>query len=500
MTSSPPCPAPFNLAAHVLRRAGARAAHPALEILHPEGAEVWSHGRLEAAVRGVGTGLLALGLPQGARVLMRLGNTPAFPLLFLGAIAVGLVPVPTSAALTEAEITPMAAALGPALIVAEPGVARPRHAAPVLTAQDLLAMTALPPAAYQQGDPDRLAYAIFTSGTSGRPMPVAHAHRAIWARGMMRDGWEGLSPEDRLLHAGAFNWTYTLGTGLLDPWAIGATALIPAAGTPVAALSALAARHGATILAAAPGVYRQMLRAGLPKLPALRHGLSAGEALPPALRTGWRAATGTDLHEALGLSECSTFLSGSPSRPAPEGASGYPQPGRRIALLDGTGQELAGAASGALAIHRSDPGLMIGYLDQPEATAARFSGDWFVTGDQASRDAGGAYTFLGRSDDMMNPGGFKVSPREVEAALASVPGLLDCAVTEVEIAPGARIIACFYTAARPLPRQALADHAAAHLARWKQPRHYQPLDALPRNANLKLDRRALAALFQPEPQ
>jgi acyl-coenzyme A synthetase/AMP-(fatty) acid ligase len=57
---------------------------------------------------------------------------------------------------------------------------------------------------------------------------VAHAHRAVWARRMMMHGWYGLTPEDRLLHAGAFNWTFTLGTGLLDPWAMGATALIPA--------------------------------------------------------------------------------------------------------------------------------------------------------------------------------------------------------------------------------------------------------------------------------
>lgn len=110
MENWPPCPAPFNLAAHVLARAATWAEKPALEVLHPDGADVWSYARLEAAVRGCGTGLLALGLPAGARVLMRLGNTPAFPVLYLAAIAVGLVPVPTSAALTVPEITAMAAA------------------------------------------------------------------------------------------------------------------------------------------------------------------------------------------------------------------------------------------------------------------------------------------------------------------------------------------------------------------------------------------------------
>ncbi len=92
------------------------------------------------------------------------------------------------------------------------------------------ALRDLPPADYALGDPDRPAYAVFTSGTSGATRAVLHAHRAIWARGMMVEGWYGLSDDDRLLHAGAFNWTYTLGTGLMDPWTIGATALIPAEG------------------------------------------------------------------------------------------------------------------------------------------------------------------------------------------------------------------------------------------------------------------------------
>lgn len=481
-----PCPRPFNMAAYVLRHAVDLADKPALIVLGDQ-ADVWSYAHLEAAVRGVGTGLLAMGLRPGARVLMRLGNTPAFPLLFLGAIAVGLVPVPTSAALTVVEITAMARGLSPELVVVGDGVALPDMAVPVLSEAEVLAMAALPPCAYVITDADQLAYIVFTSGTSGRPMAVAHAHRALWARGMMHQGWQGLQASDRLLHAGAFNWTYTLGTGLLDPWVMGAAALIPAAGTTPADLGGLLARHGATIFAAAPGVYRQMLKAPLPALPDLRHGLTAGETLPEALRLAWQAASCTDVHEALGLSECSTFLSGSPARPAPLGTAGYVQPGRRIAVLDAAGQP---ADTGTLAIHRDDPGLMLGYLDAPEATAARFAGDWFLTGDLVAQDPDGAIRYLGRGDDMMNAGGYRVSPLEVEAALAACPGVTDCAVTEVAGRDGTRIIACFYVADADLT-VALTAHAAQNLARYKQPRRFIRLDALPRNANNKLNRRAL---------
>ena len=86
-----------------------------------------------------------------------------------------------------------------------------------------------------------------------------------------------LRETDRLCHAGAFNWTYTLGTGLMDPWTMGATALIPAPGTEITALPALLRQHGATIFAAAPGVYRKMVQGrDRMDLPDLRHGLVRG--------------------------------------------------------------------------------------------------------------------------------------------------------------------------------------------------------------------------------
>lgn len=494
----PPCPAPFNLARHVLEASCARGPEQvALQIVSTDGAESWTYARLMSAVRGCGTGLLARGLVPGDRVLMRLGNVVEFPVLFLGAIAAGLVPVPTSAALTGPEITRMAAVMAPALIVAGDGVALPDPLpCPIVTADELVAWERLPPCAWAMGDPERLAYAVFTSGTSGRAQAVGHAHRAIWARGMMHRGWEGISQTDRVLHAGAFNWTYTLGTGLMDPWTLGATALIPAAGVEARELGLLLQRFDATVFAAAPGVYRQMLRAGLPALPMLRHGLSAGEALPEALRAEWQAATGCAVHEALGMTEVSTYLSGSPARPALPGTAGWVQTGRRVAVLSPDGVPVMRGEVGVLAVHRGDPGVMLGYLGDEAATAARFQGDWFVTGDLAVMGPEGAIRFAGRADDLMNAGGFRVSPLEVEAVMAICPGVEDVAVTEVEVRPGVRVIGCFFVGSAEVG--ALEAHAAAQLARWKQPRLFHRLDALPRSANNKLNRRALAALLPPQ--
>jgi acyl-coenzyme A synthetase/AMP-(fatty) acid ligase len=493
----PPCPAPFNLARHVLEASCARVPdRMALQILSPKGAERWSYARLMAAVRGCGTGFLARGLRPGDRVLLRLGNEVAFPVAFLGAVAAGLVPVPTSAALTRAEVTRMAAVVSPKLIVSGDGVALPDPLpCPVVGAAEVMGWEGLPPCDWDMGDPDRLAYAVFTSGTSGRAQAVGHAHRAIWARGMMHRGWEGISEADRVLHAGAFNWTYTLGTGLMDPWTVGAVAMVPAAGVEVAALPLLMKRFDVTVFAAAPGVYRQMLRGPMPALPKLRHGLSAGEAMSAEVRAAWEAATGRAVHEALGMTEVSTYVSGSPERPAAPGTAGWVQDGRRVAVLGEDGTPVARGEVGVLAVHRSDPGVMLGYLGDAAGTAARYQGDWFVTGDLAEMTAEGAILFRGRADDLMNAGGFRVSPQEVEAAIASCPGVAECAVTEVELKPGVRVIGCFYVSDNPVAEAGLLAHAEAVLARWKQPRLWCRVDALPRSANNKLNRRALQGLL-----
>lgn len=491
-----PCPHPFNMAAHVLRHAATTPDKVALSVIAPDGADDWRYDRLAAAVRGTGTGLLAAGFVPGDILLMRLGNTVDFPLAYLGAIAVGLVPVPTSSQLTAVEVAKMVAGLSPKGILRDPRVACPDDIdVPVIDTAALQAMRDLPPCDDAMSDPDRLAYIIYTSGTSGVQRAVMHAHRAIWARRMMHQGWYGLGPEDRLLHAGAFNWTYTLGTGLMDPWSVGATALIPAEGVPPEGLPQLLADHGATIFAAAPGVYRKMLSHHMKiDLPTLRHGLAAGEKLSDRVRLNWFEATGTAIYEAYGMSECSTFISGSPTHPATPGALGRPQDGRRVAILGPDGPVGLGE-EGTIAVSRRDPGLMLGYLGAPEETAAKMQGDWFLTGDQGMMDAAGQITYLGRADDMMNAGGFRVSPMEVEAALLAHPAIREVGVTDIEIKEDARIIAAFYVGDL-VDEVALKAFAETRLARYKQPRVYIRLDALPSGANGKILRRALKPMYE----
>ena len=486
----PPCPQDFNLTAHVLAASDRAPDKIALAVVKPTGAQRWSYDRLRSAILGSATGLLQSGLVPGDRLLMRVGNSVEFPVAYLAAIAVGIVPIPTSSQLTEPEVQVLIDMTEPTAILHDGQTTCPASVRVIRTDQ-MSEWYALPPAPYAFGDPNRLAYIIFTSGTSGKPRAVCHAHRAIWARGMMMDGWYGLTGSDRLMHAGAFNWTYTLGTGLLDPWTKGATALIPAQGVEHEQIPLLLKRHEATIFAAAPGVYRSILKSGSLDLPKLRHGLSAGEKLPASIRDMWYAATGTRVYEAFGMSECSTFISAAPGSPdLPPESLGWPQQGRRIAIMGDQGPVPIGTP-GIIAVHRDDPGLMLGYLDQPEETAARYQGDWFLTGDMGEMTENKDILYHGRADDMMNAGGFRVSPLEIEAALLAHPDIHEVGVTDIDIKADTRVIAAYYVSDRPLDHIALEHFAAERLARYKQPRLYTRVASLPRNANNKLLRRAL---------
>ena len=489
-----PIPAPFNMAAYVLDHSTQTPDKTALSIVTLDGSTDWTYGALRGAVLGFATGLLQLGLSAGDTVLLRLGNSVDFPIAYLATIAVGMIPVPTSAQLTVPEVTRIAKERSPSLIVSDGLTTLPDGDFKLLTTDQMHPMYHLPPAKFRYGEPNRPAYMIYTSGTSGQPRAVLHAHHAVWARRMMWDGWMGLKSTDRVLHAGAFNWTYTLGAGLMDPWAIGATSLIPDASIKASDLPQLLSKHHATIFAAAPGVYRQMLRSEMPALPDLRHGLSAGEKMPPQLHTEWNAKTGTHVYEAFGMSECSTFISSSPAHPVDAASLGYPQSGRHVAIINENGP-VAFGDPGDIAIDRDDPGLMLEYPDAPDETRAKFQGRWFKTGDTATMHADGAVTYLGRSDDMMNAGGYRVSPIEVESAMRLHPDITDCAATEVDIKTGVRVIAAFYESGEPINETDLTRHAETHLARYKQPRLFVHRTDLPRGNNNKLARKQLRDQF-----
>ncbi|MEQ9144845.1 MAG: AMP-binding protein [Parvibaculaceae bacterium] len=501
-------PARFNMARYCLEESAVRTPDKVALIVvtdagaAPEAAETWTYRELEETARRVAAGLLAAGLVPGDRLMIRLPNTSAYALLFFGALAAGIVPLPASSQLTAEEAAFLFDDSGARAVAIARGL--PMETGDALrfdeaAVEKLMKHDPLP--AYAETAADDPGYLVYTSGTSGRPKGVLHAHRAAWGRRPMYRGWYGLQADDVVLHAGAFNWTYTLGVGLTDPWANGATTVVYTGPKDIQVWPRLLAAHKATLFAAVPSLYRQVLKycdLAAVDLSAFRHGLTAGEALSPALLERWRAATGTSLYEALGMSECSTYISTGPDMEIRPGSPGRPQPGRAIAVLpvEQGDTPLPAGETGLLAVHRSDPGLMLGYWNRPDEEALVYRGDWFLGGDLARFDEEGYLWYEGRADDVMNAMGYRVSPLEVEMALASHANVAEVAVCELAVRDDVSVIAAFV-----VPRDAdtadageILAHAHEHLAAYKCPRELVFVDHLPRSANGKILRRSLRDL------
>lgn len=502
-------PERFNLARYVTEPTSLRSAHAvALTMIEENTQRDWTWADIWGRMAGWQSVLDGHALPRGARVIIFLPNCPDIPALMLAAAAVGLVPVVLSPQLRDDALAYITEHCGASLLVSSSshlpafeGVGHVVVDDVQRTLENAQSTGARP--RYDDTTSDTPGYMVYTSGTTGRPRGVLHAHRAVWARKMMFDGWTGIRSDDTVLHSGQLNWTYAMGIAIFDAWAVGARSIIYEGPRNAAVWPRLIRENNATIFAAVPGLYRQVAR-DTPDLArathSLRHALCAGEPLPIPLWKHWTDITGKPLYEALGMSECSTYVSSGPHTPTRPGSPGRPQRGRRVAILPLDADNvtpLPADQEGMLAIHQSDPGLMLEYFRDPEATQAAYRGPWFLTGDLATLDADEYLHYRGRSDDTIISLGYRVGPTEVEAVISQHPAVSEVAVTGYAPREDLVLVCAHLVLRKDATWNEACEHsvrtyAAEHLAEYKQPRVYQVHKALPRNRSGKILRRVLS--------
>lgn len=469
--------------------------------------------------------LRELNVRAGDRVLIRLPNSLEYPIAFLGAMKTGAISVPTSTLLTAEEVTYLAKDSGATVLVIDAPAWRimasqiTAHIAEIpnlkhilitqedseLSDREVLNVLSLAVAmskvkncepAYQTKADDP-AYLVYTSGTTGYPKGVLHAHRALLGRQPAAQYWFNYAADkqDRIMHSGKFNWTYVLGSGLMDPLYLGKTVIVHEGKNDAQKWIDLIQKHQATIFIGVPTIYRQVLQKTMARqadMPSIRHYMSAGEHLSDEVLTQWRERMGLDIYEAVGMSEFSYYLSQSIYRPIRAGSAGFAQPGHHIKLLNpDTLQEVPAGEEGMICIPLDDPGVFLSYWNLDEETAKYKHDNYFFTGDYAKYDDDGYIWFLGRKDDIIKSFGYRVSPYEIERVYKGHPEVADCAAVGEELERDKLLVVIYVipkSGSSVTPDDLLA-YGKQHLAAYKAPKTVYLAKDFPRTKNGKILRK-----------
>lgn len=356
-----------------------------------------------------------------------------------------------------------------------------------------------PPAPPPAGQPPSEVLLIqYTSGSTGRPKGVLHTGSGV--EGVL-DGFGpvlDLRPEDLVLSTAKLSFGYGFGNSLLFPLAAGAGVLLSQGPPDIYRLAMTIIGYRPTVLCAVPRIFAALLDrarqgtapngAAAPDLASVRLAVSAGEHLPGALCADFTRTFGVPLVNGLGATEVLHIVVA--TRGSQPGSTGTAVPGTTVSVRDDAGAVMPAGAEGRL--HVMGPSVAAGYLDRPESAAQTFADGGAYTGDVVRQEPNGEIRYVCRHDDLINIGGYKVSPLDVEAAVRDLDGLAQCAVVGSRDQSGLEQAVAYLVPAPDvdpgtLHRSARAAFRAG-LPPYKRPAVVEVVERLPTTSTGKLAR------------
>ncbi|MCL0061528.1 aldolase/citrate lyase family protein [Thermodesulfovibrionales bacterium] len=475
--------------------------------------------------------MLSIGIKERDRILIFLKNSLAYPISFFGILKAGMIGVPTSTLLSGSEVKYLAMdSQAKAIVLSAPmydnlfpyfedlynlkniivaGIdsvdeLRKPKKIQVYSLKKVLEVTSPIKNPYNSkvGEP---AYLVYTSGTSGFPKGVLHSHRSLLGRTPASKYWFDFKEHDLILHSGKFNWTYVLGSGLMDPLYHGHMVIAHEGENNPDTLINLIKKHNCTIFIGVPTIYRQIIQKTKytqDDTPSLRHCMSAGESLSAEIIGAWQERFNQNIYEAIGMSELSYYISHSVYQPIRPGSAGFVQPGHLVKILNpDTLEEVGIEEEGMICVSLDDPGLFLEYWHLEEETRKAKRNGYFFTGDYAKKDKDGYIWFLGRKDDIINTFGYRVSPYEIERIMKMHPKVADCVALGLDVEAGKTIVVAAIIPHGDISEgeeQHILEYGQENLARYKCPKQLFIRSDFPRAKNGKVIRKELVKQIMEE--
>ena len=475
-------------------------------IVSPSSLVVVSYQALAEQIERLSAQLSSAGLKPGDCVAVVLPNGLESLVLFLALTRARVIAAPLNPADKSDEIRFFMEDAHPKALITEAtnvsvketiaGLGLPIWPARV-DSRGIVQMPELPPASRTSFDapsPDDVALFVYTSGTTGRPkcVPLTHAN-VLWSARDIAAHYALTSADCGLVVLPLFHGHGLIGAAL-STLASGGSVIVPRRFS-ASEFWKLFDEHRATWYTAVPTIHQVLLeRADTDGAPhsGPRFIRSCSAPLAPTILTSLENRFGAPVLEAYGMTEASHQVATNPLPPLPRkpGTVGL---GSGISVIDEAGRHLTANTAGEVVVR--GPNVMRGYRNNPEANAAAFIDGWFRTGDIGATDSSGYLTLTGRIKDLINRGGEKISPTEIEAVLLQHPAVAEASVFGVPDSKYGEDVSAAVVLRAAASAEHLQTYCRTRLADFKVPKQIHFLSALPKNAMGKVQRRDLTALF-----
>jgi acyl-CoA synthetase (AMP-forming)/AMP-acid ligase II len=344
--------------------------------------------------------------------------------------------------------------------------------------------------------PDDIALVLHTSGSTGRPkrVPLKHKNLAVSCKNVAET--YGLTAKDISLCVMPLFHIHGLVASTLSSFLTGGTVVVPNKFNPMSFWRTVR-DYGVTWYSCVPTIHQlsvARLNAKPEGIEKLRFVRSCSSALSPALMEKIENVVQVPVLEAYGMTEASHQMCSNPLPPQPrKPASVGPGTGVKVGIMDDDGNILSSGELGEVVIQ--GPNVIEGYENNPEANARSFTNGWFRTGDQGLIDTDGYLHLTARIKELINRGGEKIAPLEIDEVLMTHPCVAEAVAFGMPHPTWGEEVAVAVVLKTPETEAALLEHCKLKLADFKCPKKIMIVEQIPRTATGKIQRRVVAAAF-----